>query len=555
MKLAKKTFCYSVVLAVIMIAFVVCYFVFMLPSLYVDYMKKSNFREVVRIEEGYLESGGYEGLQLKNPAATYTLEIPNQGNEIYVTNKFVRATIKVQDEELRQWLDEFRTLGESKKEAEGETLAGETDSEKLAEKTRAKEADSEKPEEENLAQEVNWEKLKEIIRDKLMNEEMLSEDYPVQIEMEKEDLTEEYAQEYVKMHIISDRLYVYEGGVSDGDNAYTTYLAVGKGENSTSITILPAMTPRMGEITSVVMESLPMIVAVVFLLVLVASGFFSGKIVRPIIRLADYAAGAREAENFDAEPFIMEEKDEIGELSRELNALYEKLRESFRELEQKNLALEEENERQEIFMRASSHQLKTPIAAALLLVDGMIQEVGKYKDSRQYLPEVKKQLLSMGKMVEDILYLNHAAENMEPEQIDLEVLIGEIVSAYHVQIEDKKLQIVMEGTGMAYKDSELLKKILDNLISNAVSYTPEGERIVIKIESDVLFVINEGVTIDEKLLPVICDPFVSSDSGQKGKGLGLYVANYYCKLTGCRLKIENEETGVRAAVFLECKGE
>ena len=354
MKLAKKTFCYSVVLAVIMIAFVVCYFVFMLPSLYVDYMKKSNFREVVRIEEGYLESGGYEGLQIKNPAATYTLEIPNQGNEIYVTNKFVRATIKVQDEELQQWLNEFRTFGELQKDAEGETLAGE--------------ADSEKPEEENLAQEVNWEKLTEIIRDKLMNEEMLSEDYPVQIEMEKEDLTEEYAQEYVKMHTISDRLYVYEGGVSDGDNAYTTYLAIGKGENSTSITILPAMTPRMGEITSVVMESLPMIVAVVFLLVLVASGFFSGKIVRPIIRLADYAAGAREAENFDAEPFIMEEKDEIGELSRELNALYEKLRESFRELEQKNLALEEENERQEIFMRASSHQLKTPIAAALLLV-------------------------------------------------------------------------------------------------------------------------------------------------------------------------------------------
>lgn len=541
MKLAKKTFCYSVVLAVIMIAFVVCYFVFMLPSLYVDYMKKSNFREVVRIEEGYLESGGYEGLQIKNPAATYTLEIPNQGNEIYVTNKFVRATIRVQDEELQQWLNEFRTFGELQKDAEGETLAGE--------------ADSEKPEEENLAQEVNWEKLKEIIRDKLMNEEMLSEDYPVQIEMEKENLTEEYAQEYVKMHTISDRLYVYEGGVSDGDNAYTTYLAVGKGENSTSITILPAMTPRMGEITSVVMESLPMIVAVVFLLVLVASGFFAGKIVRPIIRLADYAAGAREAENFDAEPFIMEEKDEIGELSRELNALYEKLRESFQELEQKNLALEEENERQEIFMRASSHQLKTPIAAALLLVDGMIQEVGKYKDSRQYLPEVKKQLLSMGKMVEDILYLNHAAENMESEQIDLKVLLGEIVSAYHVQIEDKKLQIVMEGTGMAYKDSELLKKILDNLISNAVSYTPEGERIVIKIESDVLFVINEGVIIDEKLLPVICDPFVSSDSGQKGKGLGLYVANYYCKLTGCRLKIENEETGVRAAVFLESKGE
>lgn len=530
MKLAKKTFCYSVVLAVIMVAFVVGYFVFMLPSLYVDHMKKSDFREVVRIEEAYLKSGDYERLQIKNPVTAYTLEIPNEGNEIYVTNKFVRVTVKIQDEELRQWLNAFRRFGESPDEAKGKT-------------------DSKKLEAESLAWQINWEKLTQILRDKFVNEEMANEDYPIQVEMEQEDLAEEYAQEYVKIHTISDRLYVYEGGISDGDNAYTTYLAIGKGEESTSITILPAMTPRMGEITSVVMESLPMIVAVVFLLVLIASGFFSGKIVRPIIRLADYAAVAKEAEHFEAEPFIMEEKDEIGELSRELNALYEKLRESYRELEQKNLALEEENERQEVFMRASSHQLKTPIAAALLLVEGMIQEVGKYKDSRQYLPEVKKQLLSMGKMVEDILYLNHATENIEEEEIDLEVLLREIVNAYHIQIEAKRLQIVMEGEGIVYKDSELLKKIMDNLISNAVTYTPEGERIIIKIEKDTLCMLNEGAAIDEKLLPIICDPFVSSDSSQKGKGLGLYVANYYCRLTGCKLNIENVETGVRVTVF------
>ena len=42
MKLAKKTFVYSMILAVLMVAFVVGYFVFMLPSLYVDYVMKSN---------------------------------------------------------------------------------------------------------------------------------------------------------------------------------------------------------------------------------------------------------------------------------------------------------------------------------------------------------------------------------------------------------------------------------------------------------------------------------------------------------------------------------
>ncbi len=74
--------------------------------------------------------------------------------------------------------------------------------------------------------------------------------------------------------------------------------------------------------------------------------------------------------------------------------------------------LEEENERQEVFLRASSHQLKTPVAAAPLLVEGMMNEVGKYKDTKRYLPEVKKQLMAIRRIVEDILYLNHCVGNI-----------------------------------------------------------------------------------------------------------------------------------------------
>ena len=477
---------------------------------------------MVSVGEQYLKTGNYDNLQIKNPAAAYTLEIPNEGDELYLTNQFVHATIKVQDDELEKWLDKLRKNFSR---------------ENLTEESGIKEAD--------------LEQFGEIFQEKFLNEKMMPEEYPIRIDLQEKEAAQEYTKQYTKVHMVSEKLLVYEGGVSDGDNAYTTYVAIGKGENSTSITFYFTMTPRMGEIKAVVMNSLPMIVAVIFLIVLVASGFFSGKIVRPIIRLADYAAGAKEAEHFEAEPFLFKEQDEIGNLARELNELYEKLRESYRKLEQKNQILEEENERQEVFMRASSHQLKTPIAAALLLVDGMIHEVGKYKDSKKYLPEVKKQLLSMGKMVEDILYLNHAAENMEAEQFDLEVMVQEIAAAYRIQMEDKKLQLSVEGSQAVCKDRALFAKILDNLMSNAVSYTPEGKEIRIKISKEVVCVINEGITIDEKMLPSVCDPFVSSHSGQKGKGLGLYVANYYCKLTGCLLKIENEQTSVKATVFLK----
>ena len=81
--------------------------------------------------------------------------------------------------------------------------------------------------------------------------------------------------------------------------------------------------------------------------------------------------------------------------------------------------------------------------------------------------------------------------------------------------------------------------------------------MILNIGQDMVCVRNEGVRIDEKLLPNIYKPFVSSDTRKKGKGLGLYVTAYYCKLAGWNIHIENEEKGVCAALTFapERKGE
>lgn len=259
------------------------------------------------------------------------------------------------------------------------------------------------------------------------------------------------------------------------------------------------------------------------------------------------------AEHFEADEFVFasDSKDEIGILGRNLQELYEKLRDNYEELERKNSLLEEENKRQEVFLRASSHQLKTPIAAALLLVEGMMNEVGKYKDTKAYLPEVKKQLLSMRKIVEDILYLNYHAENLQQEEVEIEVLVQEMIGSYAVQAENKGLQVTAAGNGVVSTDREILKKIVDNLLSNAVGYTPRGQQIAIEISHAALCITNYGVTIEEKLLPNVLEPFVSSEGSGKGKGLGLYVAAYYSKLMGFELTIANIENGVQACLSFE----
>lgn len=540
MGLKKKTFLYSIVLAVIMTAFVIGYFVLMLPSLYVDYVMDSNLESVMEIQKGYMEERSYENLTVKNPSSVFTMEVPNAGDKVYMAGKFFKLTFTVQDEELQALLDRTRTMVgdmgrlEQTENADGADLF---DSEWQEDFTRYF---------------TQWQ---DKIRDIFAEQSLISEDAPVTIELEQKEQSggPAYRDEYYKMHIGSGDTVVYEGGVSDGNYSYTTYIAIGRTQDALIITALPTMTPQMGEITPVVMGSLPMIVAVIFLMVLVSSGFFSGKIVNPIIRLANHAESVGLAERFEPDEFasVSDGKDEISQLARNLSELYGRLRKNYEELEQKNSLLEEENERREIFLRASSHQLKTPIAAALLLVEGMMNEVGKYKDTKAYLPEVKKELLSMRKIVEDILYLNYRAENIQREEVAIEALAQELMRDYAVQTEDRGLRVSVVGSGVVFTDREILRKIVDNLLSNAIQYTPEHQEITIGISGREVCIANYGVTIDDRLLPNLLEPFVSSDGGGKGKGLGLYVAAYYSRLMGYDLRVDNMENGVQAVLSFD----
>ena len=528
MGLRKKTFLYSIAIAVIMIAFVIGYFVLMLPSLYVDYVMNSNLESVAQVQMGYMEDRIYDHLTVKNPSSVYTLEVPKTGDEVSIAGKFFKASIAIQNEELQKLLDDIRQK------------TGTADDFKISDHMDTWENTS------------DWgEEWKSRFKDIFAGQNFLSEDSPVRIKLEAKDGGQVYTGEYAKLHTISSDVIVYETGVSDGSYGYTTYIAMGQTQDAFIITVMPTMTPQMEEITPIVMGSLPMIAAVIFFVVLISSGFFAGKIVDPIIRLAGYAESAGISGHFEADEFDSDRKDEIGVLGRNLHELYGKLRENYEELERKNHMLKEENERQEVFLRASSHQLKTPIAAALLLVEGMMNEVGKYQDTKAYLPEVKKQLLSMRKIVEDILYLNYRAENIQQEDVAVEALVEELVRMYALQAEDKKQKITVEGKGIASTDREMLKKIVDNLLSNAVQYTPEQQNIVIMVSNRELCVTNYGVTIDEAILPNVCEPFVSSDGSSKGKGLGLYVAAYYSKLMGYKLDISNITGGVCARLDLE----
>lgn len=529
MSLGRKNLVYSMLLAGVMLLFLVGYFINMLPSLYVDYVMEQNLKSVCEQHRAYMESGSYEGVRVKNSTACYSLEIPMEGEYILITGKTFSAEVLIKAEGLVRILDRCREKLLAARESGAET---------------------------DMGLEPEIEELEDILQEFLGKENAL----PVEIRLRyTRDMGEEFFNESVKVHFYNDNLFVIESGIEDSSNRYTNYLAVEWTDESLILSFLPVVSPDAEEIRPVVFQSLPMLGAVIVLAVLLFSRIYSRGIVNPIEELVEHAGQMKRGKDFPVEPLSGKwqgRQDEVGRLADTLDEFYLQIRESYRELEEKNAQLEEENQRQEVFLRASSHQLKTPIAAALLLVEGMMNGIGRYKDTKVYLPKVKQELLSMRKMTEDILYLNHCAENMSLQRTDAAGILRERIQAHQVALADKKLRVEFHGEESlpADTDERMVSQILDNLVSNAVHYTPEGGciRITVRRTEGAITIENLGAGIPEELLLHIFEPFVSgaesmdSRTGMRGHGLGLYIAAYYARKLDISLTVQNSGEGVTA---------
>ena len=539
MRLGRKNFVYSMALASIMLLFLLGYFIYMLPSLYVDYVMEQNLKSVLAQHRAYMANGTYEGIRVKNSAACFSVEIPLEGNCILIGAKTFTAEITVRDERLGQLL---ASCQQKWKEMEARV-----------------EADAEL----NFEDELN--ELQEILQESAL----AGFDWPLSVRLlDTQDTEGLFFNEVVKTHTYNDGVMVFEASVEEASGIqYANYIAVGQTDNSLVFSLLPVVAPEADEIRPVVLQSLPMLGAVIVLVVLLFSGIYSKGIVNPIVRLVQHAGQMKYAEDFSVKRLYEntpEKKDEVQELAETLDDFYGQIKESYQKLEEKNEELEEENRRQEVFLRASSHQLKTPVAAALLLVEGMMNEIGKYKETKVYLPRVKEQLLSMKKMVEDILYLNHCAENIQFQEVDTRAILREKIQSCQVAIDEKRIGVEFQGEESltVSTDERMLAQILDNLLSNAVKYTPACGRIWIgmlrKGQESEICIENSGVTIPEKLLPHIYEPFVSGShsedsAGARSHGLGLYIASYYAKKLEISLSVRSKEDSVVSTlVFRNC---
>ena len=224
--------------------------------------------------------------------------------------------------------------------------------------------------------------------------------------------------------------------------------------------------------------------------------------------------------------------DEIETLADNVNALYDNLLKTIHNLEQEIYKVEEMEVQKTNLMRSASHELKTPVTAINAMLENMILNVGKYEDHTIYLPKCKMLTEQLAVMIKEILDASKSATNDKEKdtEIDISELIAKMSEPYQMIAKSKGIRIEMdvsENFSVHYPIS-MIRKVISNLLSNAVSYTPKGGTIKIYIEEQKLVLENECVPIPQEYQKHIFEPFYRFEYGgkdTKGNGLGLYIVD------------------------------
>lgn len=217
---------------------------------------------------------------------------------------------------------------------------------------------------------------------------------------------------------------------------------------------------------------------------------------------------------------------------------------------------EEENRRE--FIATISHELKTPITIISGQLEGMIYNIGKYKDRDKYLKESYTSTQELKDLVNEMIEISKTdimSASFKPTRLSVKELVEVILKRQEFLIDEKNLKtrVAISSDAKINADKDKFSKALYNIINNAIKYTPEGENINIRFiergfRPSILEVENTGITISDESLKNIFNPFFRVEKSRSrktgGSGLGLYLTSQILAKHGFEYKMTNRGNAV-----------
>ena len=207
-----------------------------------------------------------------------------------------------------------------------------------------------------------------------------------------------------------------------------------------------------------------------------------------------------------------------------------------------------------LFFAAASHELKTPVTILKGHLGGMLEGVGEYRDHERYLQrsyEVTETLETMVKEILTISRMETGTWKTERKKTDLAELFRQEMAEVWELLEEKEMELTGEIPEHAYAlaDSEGMKKVFRNFLTNAIRYSPKGAKLTVCFQENGFSLENEGTSIPEEALPKLFEAFYRVEDSRNrksgGSGLGLYIVRMILDAHEAAYGAENTAGGVR----------
>ena len=360
---------------------------------------------------------------------------------------------------------------------------------------------------------------------------------------------------------------VYRFGEATNEEGTTQTISSGVtfiDSNENYILSLSVSEGTVNQIMVTFLKITPAILLLIFLISIISAQIISRVITKPVI---DISYISKKLTKLDMTWRCNTSRtDEIGILANNLDTMAKRLNETLNELTVANKQLqkdiEKEKEREKLqteFFRAVSHELKTPLTIIKGELEGMICEVGEYKNKKKYLKHSLKVANEMENLIKEILSIAMMKDEnfkLNMKNLNFTNIIKKAYRKYQGIAEDKGIEIITdiqdnyEFTG----DERLLENAISNIISNAVIYSPKKEKVFIEFRDNKVKIENTGIHIENKDLEQLFNPFFRVDKSRNkntgGSGLGLYIVKTIFDYHNISYKIENSQNGILFTIKL-----
>ena len=265
------------------------------------------------------------------------------------------------------------------------------------------------------------------------------------------------------------------------------------------------------------------------------------------------------------------EDTELIVLAKSLADLQRNLKNTVEELEQKNLEVSRLNEEQKKdyqykreLISSLSHDIKTPLTVIQTTVSAIIDGIFPPEDTNIELTNVLKQIEHTNNLIQDamaIFKLENDINVFEFKEFNLTESIIEATDTFSKLLEkhQHKLVLSLPHEVKVLGDKDQFQRVINNLLTNAIVHSPDGNEIRINIyrskQSNVLEIINTGVQIDKEEIDKIFEPFYMLDksrttSSESGNGLGLFIVKQILAKHRFDIGVTNLENAIKFFIII-----